>query len=167
MTTGEKIKEARKKAKLSQKELGTRLGVSQAMIGQYESGKRNPKPETLKKIADALEVPISSLSSYDMMVDSFLKQENLLAMDIFNLFAGQPTNIAKRGPEVLEPIKEDFVENADAMVLYGRELLDSINKLNKEGQQKVKDYADDLAENPKYRKAAPDQNTSAEDPEEP
>ena len=58
MTTGNKIKEARKKAKLSQKELGIKLGVSQAMIGQYESGKRKPKLETLDKIANALNVDV-------------------------------------------------------------------------------------------------------------
>lgn len=57
MNIGEKIKELRKRAELSQKELGERLNVSQAMIAQYENGKRIPKIETLEKIADALNIP--------------------------------------------------------------------------------------------------------------
>ncbi len=62
MTTGERIQSARKQAGLSQKELGTRLGVSGSMIGQYENDLRNPKQETLQNIADALGVHISVLS---------------------------------------------------------------------------------------------------------
>ena len=61
MNVGEKIREIRKSKNLSQKQLGERLGVSQAMIAQYENGDRNPKFETLLKIADALGVYIGKL----------------------------------------------------------------------------------------------------------
>lgn len=54
MTTGEKIREARKRVNLTQKQLGELIGVSGAMIGQYETGIRNPKTETLKKLAKPL-----------------------------------------------------------------------------------------------------------------
>lgn len=54
MTTGEKIKQARKKAGLTQKELSAALGVTESFISQYESGKRRPKLTTLGKIAKAL-----------------------------------------------------------------------------------------------------------------
>lgn len=56
MTTGERIKRARKAAGLTQQELGELLGVSGSMIGQYESNLRKPKHETLLKIAKALKV---------------------------------------------------------------------------------------------------------------
>ena len=56
MTIGEKIKIIRKKNRLTQKELGDKLGVSYQMIAQYENGKRNPKIETVQKIADALDM---------------------------------------------------------------------------------------------------------------
>ena len=58
LNTGEMIKEARKKAGLTQKELGKRLGVSASMIAQYENSTRKPKLETLKKIALALDSSI-------------------------------------------------------------------------------------------------------------
>ncbi len=61
MTIGERIRDCRKKAGLSQKELGKKLNVSQQHIAQYESEKRMPKLETLQKIASALEVDINRL----------------------------------------------------------------------------------------------------------
>ena len=64
MTIGQRIKVARTESGLSQRELGERLGVSQAMIGQYEGGMRNPKYETIKRIADALGVTSDYLRGY-------------------------------------------------------------------------------------------------------
>lgn len=61
MSIGEKIKTARKKAGLTQKELGEKLGVSAAMIAQYETGKRTPKISTIEKIINA----IADYSGYD------------------------------------------------------------------------------------------------------
>lgn len=63
MTVGERIREYRKQAGLTQKELGDRLGVSNVHIGQYERGLRNPKLPQLKKIADALDIPFDLLVS--------------------------------------------------------------------------------------------------------
>lgn len=57
LTYAKRIKEARKAAGLTQKELGERMGVSDTSIAQYESGQRNPKGETLVRIANALNVP--------------------------------------------------------------------------------------------------------------
>lgn len=54
MTIGTRIQMVRKAAGLSQKELGSKLGVSGSMIGQYENNLRKPKRETLEKIAAAL-----------------------------------------------------------------------------------------------------------------
>ncbi|WP_443662596.1 helix-turn-helix domain-containing protein [Dysosmobacter sp.] len=54
MTVGERIRNARKKAGLTQAQLGEKLGVSGSMIGQYEKDLRKPKIETMDKIATAL-----------------------------------------------------------------------------------------------------------------
>lgn len=54
MTTGQRIKEARKKAGLTQKELATKLGIAYQTLAQWENDLRNPKPGTLEKIANAL-----------------------------------------------------------------------------------------------------------------
>lgn len=64
MGIGENIKKKRKEAGLTQYELSTRLGVSPAMISQYESGARNPKRETLLKIANALDITEQELLNF-------------------------------------------------------------------------------------------------------
>ena len=56
MTLGELIKHHRKEKGLTQKELGELLGVSPQMVAQYERNVRNPKKETLQRIAKALNV---------------------------------------------------------------------------------------------------------------
>ena len=63
MQTSEKIKQARKKAGLTQEELALKLGVSQAMISAYEKGLRNPKWETIRSIANALGVSVVEIAS--------------------------------------------------------------------------------------------------------
>lgn len=61
MSVSDRIKAARKASGLTQKELGVRMGVSDASIAQYESGERNPKYETLCRLANALEIKVSEL----------------------------------------------------------------------------------------------------------
>lgn len=60
MQTHELIRFYRQKAGLTQQQLADKLGVSQQYIGNYESGKRQPKIQTLQKIADALDVDVFS-----------------------------------------------------------------------------------------------------------
>lgn len=69
MPIGEKIKHWRVQKGLSQKELGDQIGMSQQQIGQYETGTRTPKQETLLKIAKALGVHLRDLSD-----DSWLEE---------------------------------------------------------------------------------------------
>lgn len=61
VTTGEKIRQARKEAGLTQKELGEKLKVSQAAIAQYENEKSNLQLHTIRKIADALDCSVNTL----------------------------------------------------------------------------------------------------------
>ena len=63
MDIGENIRRARKNAGLTQKELGEKLGISAAAVGQFEKKDANPNHHTIEKIAMVLE--ISPLSLYD------------------------------------------------------------------------------------------------------
>lgn len=58
---GENIKKARKLAGMTQKELGSKLGVTQQNIAQYENNIAKPKIETISKIAEALNTSVGSL----------------------------------------------------------------------------------------------------------
>lgn len=61
MGTGERIRSARKKMGMTQKQLGQACGIDEANIRKYETDRQNPKLETLQKIADALDVPWMTL----------------------------------------------------------------------------------------------------------
>ncbi len=117
MSTGSRIQNARKKANLSQKELGEKLGVSASMIGQYENDLRKPKTETLAKIADAL-----GINPWELRNDH---------MFYFEDFA---------------PLKLNSTID---------QIVNSLAKLNDEGQQKAVERVDELTEIPKYKKDPP------------
>lgn len=53
--------------------MGEKCGIADSAIRRYELGGANPKIETIQKIADALDVPISSLIAgrFDMQIEAF------------------------------------------------------------------------------------------------
>ena len=53
MPVGERIRAARKSAGLTQAQLAEKSGVASISIHQYESGKRQPRIEQLKKIGSS------------------------------------------------------------------------------------------------------------------
>lgn len=57
----ENLKLQRQKKNLSQEDLGKLIGVSGVTIMRYEKGTRQPKLETIKKIANALKIPVAEL----------------------------------------------------------------------------------------------------------
>ena len=67
-SVGERIRQLRKEKRLTQGDLAGRLGVSQAMITQYETHQREPKKfDTIKKIAAALEVTPEDILGKDLV----------------------------------------------------------------------------------------------------
>lgn len=71
MTTGERIKQARIAAGLTQKELADKIGVKFSAIHKYESGiVVNLKRETIASLADALNVKPSWLMCMDDQIDA-------------------------------------------------------------------------------------------------
>lgn len=57
------LKELRTSRKLTQRELGLRLNISQNAISMYEQGRREPDMQTLTALADFFEVDMNYLSS--------------------------------------------------------------------------------------------------------
>ena len=51
---GLRITETLQKRGMTQKELASRIGVTEAVVSRYVSGDRDPKPEVLANIATAL-----------------------------------------------------------------------------------------------------------------
>ena len=103
MTTGERIKTFRKHKGLTQKELAERMGVAPQTLAQWENNLRNPKYETLNRIAKELEISYLDLveDADDMIVHSieedlplkdFYKKELITAFEKLN-FGGKEKTI--------------------------------------------------------------------------
>ena len=58
---GQQLGAARRRAGLSQEQLGDLVGMERRTIQRYESGARDPRYTDLLLIADALEVPLAVL----------------------------------------------------------------------------------------------------------
>ena len=111
MTTGQRIQQARKKAGLSQKQLGEKLGLSASMIGQWENDLRNPKRETLVKIAHALEISAAYFLGYIKTIeaaeaDYFEKKIDDAIHDVLEKMYGKRTEkkISGDGDYLIETI---------------------------------------------------------------
>lgn len=106
MSLGENIKEIRKNKGYTQKQLAEKLGTSPQNLAQYENGKRQPKLETIKKMADALECSVADLD--DSITEKF--------QPIFDvrkyITAIDKKNILKNFPDLQFSVK-DSVEDDD------------------------------------------------------
>lgn len=63
MSTGKNIRAARQSKKISQKSLAEIAGINPTLLSQYETGRKIPKPETIAKIAAALNLEYSYSAS--------------------------------------------------------------------------------------------------------
>ena len=139
MTIAERIKTARKAAGLTQNELGERMSVSGAAIGQYESGKRVPKVDTLQRIANALDIPITDL------VNSPLLQK----IDSYN----PDTDQKKQIKDMIKEVAVTIQEKRDA--IYRRtiktKLNEDLDKLNDTGLTEAGKRVEELTQIEKYQ----------------
>lgn len=121
MNWGERLKAVRKEKKMSQRELGERLGVSQQTIAQYEKAQSMPKSSTVDRLADALDVDWRLLQDEPRRTIVFTERD--------------------RQKIYKEVVKLQLEED----------LLDTFHALNEKGQEKVVNYSIDIYNNPEYR----------------
>ena len=130
MTQGELIKAKRKNAGLTQRELGERLGVSYQTVAQWENDLRNPKPETLKRISDALGCTIR-----DLLPPARAVSYGVLMADMKN----------RQQMEEWEKEGYTFSEREN-------DLICAFSQMNADGQFCAVRLVQDLAQVPKYKK---------------
>lgn len=58
-----RLREARQKTKMNQKEAASKAGISNVTLSQYEKGVRSPDPDNLAKLADVYNVSVDWLLS--------------------------------------------------------------------------------------------------------
>lgn len=132
-TFGERLKEARKRAGISQVELSRSVDLSKSTICNYEAGKRErPSIPIVKAIAEVLNVPWWELAG--LPVEEIDGQKHVRRLDY----------------------EENALANYEKF--HGQEaqrreaLLSHYDRLNDDGQQKAVERVQELAEVPRYRK---------------
>lgn len=81
ITFGQKLREARKKAGLTQEELAERLAVSRQAVTKWESGKGLPDVENWKTLSQALNVSIDYLLDNGEKLDLSVTREEISLAD--------------------------------------------------------------------------------------
>ena len=130
MTTGKRIKNARRQAGLTQAELADRLGVPFQSISQWERDIRNPKKETIVRIAKALNISVSCL----------LDSEDLEIYD----------SAISEGQDAVYWVQHhlDGYSHSKPELLLSR----AFSYLNDDGQQQASKRVEELTQIPKYTK---------------
>ena len=128
MTIGQRIKEARKSAGLTQRELAEKAGTATGTIQQYELGKRQPRIEQFQAIADVLNVDVNWL------------------MNGYTL--------AQRDQAFRDFVKKRFSEGEVWKTMLD-EIGQDLGKLNDEGQVEAVKRVKELTEIPRYQATPP------------
>lgn len=129
MTTGELIKKARVNAGLTQKELSDRIGVSYQMIQAWENNRRNPKIESLQKIADALNVDVSEFLTDNTAADQKFKE----------IYTNADSDFEEKYNSLTDEEKELFGKYVQAMF---NKLQREVEKSQKTAYSAIKDALD-------------------------
>lgn len=69
-----RIKEIRQKNSLTLKELGSKIGIPNNSLSQYENGRRQPKLEVWQKLADFFNVSVPYLQGFETQVPNRLRE---------------------------------------------------------------------------------------------
>ncbi len=172
MTTGELIKQARQNSKMTQKELAEKVGVSYQMIQAWENNRRNPKTETLKKIAVALNVQWFELYSDDPheqsrgIIYDISDRAGISILDKDGNVINHPKKTTAKWHKMSESemVKSGFIQfkSDDDKIAYLYSLLNDSGKfaaarcffrhLDKEAVPEVIAYLQQLADTPQYQK---------------
>jgi transcriptional regulator with XRE-family HTH domain len=129
------VKEIRRRKGWSQKDLAEESGVGQDTISGIESGRHEPRPSTLRKLADALDVEVADffrepavpldeapreagrLSAIDVALDAARRQ---IALEKQAMFSGQSEGVLdqRHANDAMQRLREEYgLDGNDAEAL--------------------------------------------------
>lgn len=118
MTFGEKIKMLRIEKGITQEKLGNIIGVSDRVIGYYESNNRFPKDDLiLKKIADYFNVSLDYLlgrtesKEFIKNIDEKLKANDIAIAANSIVDLGKLIQVDKKTATLINTLIDDFIED--------------------------------------------------------
>lgn len=160
MTTGQLIKAARKRAGMTQTELAGKLDIPFQSVSQWERNLRKPKPETIEKIADALEVDFLDLVPENLKGIYFaaymIRHPEITVED-------EEGNVVIQGTGRIWDIGKDdaeFMMNVKEGEFHTR-MNTAFHALNFSGKQEAAKRVEELTEIPRYRAETTPESTPA------
>ena len=132
MTTGERLRKARKALHVTQKDLSEKLGITQAGISSIESGRVNLTDRLAQSIQDVYRINADWLRTGEgeMLVEP--SEDEQLAEFVGEILAGRPDDMRRQFLVALSQLDEDgwkgLVQFTQAIYKEGKKL--------EEGKQK-------------------------------
>lgn len=122
-TLGEQIKELRKNRHINQQQLADAVGVTKASISDYERNKRMPKIDTIRIIAETLDVPESELFQHltDQEDDGYIQMEYPIGSNYPKIMQKMMAALNKLSDEA-RIIAVDRIEELCMIPMYKRTL---------------------------------------------
>lgn len=155
-TFAENLKSQRKKKNLSQEDLGKLIGVTGVTIMRYEKGLREPKLEIIKKIANALKIPVANLIDINSPILSKATKKFISGKqnpDDIETYGDVMDDIVMNSP--VGPIINDYQTSLAELNNLRFELISiCYRSLDEEGKNHLYKYACQLLENSEEFKQA-------------
>lgn len=158
------IKQLRLNAKMTQKELAARLGVSQNAVFNWENGKREPNAETIEKIAFIFDVLPEQIMGWDReyaeigakidaiteIADEARRGERVLTDEQARRALSFVADLMRKELDLEHKI--DNSRKTFNLLRNDNELLNLFHTLNETGQNRAIDQIELLTKIPEYRK---------------
>lgn len=98
---GEKIRELRKKHKMTQKELAKKLKMTPSAVGMYEQNRREPKYEILEQLSEI----------FSVSCDYILDRENEMVLNSATMYKTRSSDF----DAIIDDLKHELLEQKGLM----------------------------------------------------
>lgn len=109
---GQKIRQLRKQARITQKDIASRSGLTVSYLSRLENDRITPSVKTLRRIADALEVPVSLLFG-----DTSTKTPEHCPVSLSGQCILEHRFYRKGGPPPVTPAQEESYDSEQLAIL--------------------------------------------------
>ena len=150
---GTNIKRFRSEKGITQKELAAALGVSYQMVQSWERGARNPKMETIQKIAAALGVSWLDLMPKEALnantIEDFAKDNGELAQELVQQLPKETERLMQQLHDAAFP-RHGEITDPDI-----QKVSDIMQTMNDTGRRVAVERVQELAQIPAYQQPDP------------
>jgi transcriptional regulator with XRE-family HTH domain len=131
MSIGTRIIQARNLRNMSQRELSERSGIASSYLSRIENRRLEPRPKTLRRIAEALGVPLSELFREGRAGQAVSRCAITVSGNcIMELLRSRRRKVQRPGIEVFSPRQLQLLRMASYLIQTGNtRLLDTLEVL--------------------------------------